>query len=283
MTTEAAATTAAPAETAVETASNDTQTTTAAPAETAPAQESTAPTFKVPDAYKEKPWAEKLKSEEDLYKQIDNLSGLVGKKTLPPINLKEATPEQLETHFNTYRPENKEAYKFGEGSDPEFTTGVSEVLYNVGISEYQGNKLIPAYQALEKKAMEKATSADGFKAVMTEQFGEKFDGIVVNSTKVFKDNLSEKNQQILDSMPNQYLGAVYELAHKMSEKIDAVKKQYGVVENGDAHLNKGGQIAKADITEVRKGLRAKLADMDNRPHTQQEKDVLLAELDKTYR
>jgi len=31
------------------------------------------PDFKVPDAYKDKPWANKIKTEEDLYKQIDNL------------------------------------------------------------------------------------------------------------------------------------------------------------------------------------------------------------------
>lgn len=237
--------------------------------------------YKIPDAYKEKPWASKIKSEEDLYKQIDNLTGLVGKKSVAP-DFKTATPEAIEEYFAGLRPADKKAYQFGEGVDEAYVGSVADILYENGISEFQANKLIPAYQALEQKQLEAATSADGFKAVMTEGFGEKYDAVVAHAEGHFKTALSESSQQLLDVMPNQFLRPLYEMAEAHRKAIADLKKQYGVEENGDAHIEKGGTVQPQDITKVRADLRRQISEIDARPHTAAERQKLVDDLHNTY-
>lgn len=254
----------------------------AAPSETPAPVNGEQPSFKVPDAYKDKPWASKIKNEEDLYKQLDNLDQAIGKKSVMP-DPKTAKPEEMDAYFAKLRPTDKAAYKFGEGVDPTFTGGVADILFESGISEYQAQKLIPAYQALEQKNLEAATSSDGFKETMTNRFGEKYDATVNAITQEHKKFVSKADQQVMETMPNEYLGVVYNVTKHYQDQIASLKKEYGVSENGDAHLRGNGPIPAENLVEARNKIRGDLATMDNRPHTQQEKQVLLDKLDATYR
>jgi hypothetical protein len=233
--------------------------------------------YKIPDAWKDKPWASKIKSEEDLYKQIDTLDALKGKKSIVP-DFKTAPKEEIEAYLAGLRPADKSEYAFGEEGtfDPEFVGSVSDMLYEAGVSSYQANNvIIPKYQALERARMEAATSADGFKDVMVKSFGEKYDGVVQAVVKEHKQHLTPEDQGILDTIPNEYLGVVYRLTENM-------RKAYGVQEKGDAHLNKGGAVQTTDINAVRSDLRQKIAALETRPHTVQEKQKLVDELQATY-
>lgn len=224
--------------------------------------------FSVPDEWKEKPWASKIKSEEDVYKQIDSLSGLVGKKTVVP-DFDKAQPEEIEEYFTMTRPQDKTAYKFGEGADEIFTGAVGDIFLKNGVSAYQGNKIIEGYQAYEKTALEEARSADGFKAEMTKSFGEKFDVNVSAVVKEHKAHLSTEDQALMDSMPNTYLGAVYRLT-------SALQKAYGASETGAA-AEGGGAVIPQDHDAALKEINAKIAALDVKPHSQQEKDKLISE------
>lgn len=228
--------------------------------------------FKVPDEYKDRPWAAKVKNEADLYKQIDNLSSLAGKKQIPAPD---AEAKVWDEFYNGLRPESVDAYNFGENHpNPEFAKSVGQVLYDAGISKHQAEKIIPAYQALEQKMFEAQTSADGFKEVMTKSFGEKYDGAVASVVKEHKQHLSAEDQKIMDAMPNEYLGAVYRLTA-------AMQKAYGVEESG-AHTGKSGAPAVEDIAKVRSGIRQEIAQLESRPHTAAEKQALVDKLQKTY-
>ncbi len=241
------------------------------------------PAWKVPDAYKEKPWAAKLKSEDDLYKQLDALDTAVGKKHRTP-DFKTATPQELDEYFNTLRPTDKAAYKFGEENtfDPEFTGSVADMLYNAGVSEHQAAKLIPAYQAVERQRLEQATSADGFKSVMAKSFGDKYDGVVAGVVAEHKQHLSVDDQKLLDTIPNEYLGVVYRLTEKMRADKANIVKQYGAHENGDAHAQNNVQVQAVDMDAKRADLRKKISDIGQRNHTAEEKQKLIDELQATY-
>lgn len=231
--------------------------------------------FKILDAYKDKPWAFKIKSEEDLYKQIDTLDQLKGKKHAYPGQ--DATPEELDKYFEGLRPESADKYNFGENHpNPEFAKNVGELLFNAGISEHQAKKIIPAYQAMEQAALEAATSADGFKAEMTKSFGEKYDAAVAGVTKEFSQHLTADDQKLIDAIPNQYLGVVYRLTA-------AMQKAYGVEDNGDAHAqNKSGQQQQTDWREEARAISEQIRQLETRPHTAQEKQDLINKRQSLY-
>lgn len=232
--------------------------------------------FVLPDEHKDKPWASKVKSQDDLYKQIENLTAVAGKKNAYPEA--DATTEQLDEYFNGLRPESKDAYDFGEDHpNPEFAGAVGDLLFDAGLSKHQADKLIPAYQAMEKAALDEATSAEGYKAEMTGIFGEKYDAGVVAVTNEHKQHLSTEDQQLMEAIPNQYLGMIYRLTTSM-------QKAYGANEGGGGnHSAKGGTTSAVDVNKQRSGLRQEITDLGKGMHTAQQKQDLIDKLDATYR
>lgn len=246
-----------------------------------PAKPAEPSAYKIPDAHKDKPWAKNVKSEEDLYKELDGLSSLKGKKHIAP-DFKASTPDEIEAYFATTRPADKTAYQFAEGADPAFSGSMADAMWEAGVSDYQFDKIKGAYDKLEASTMEKATSADGFKEVMSQNFGEKYDALVVQGQKIFKENLTPEQQKILDVMPNAYVAPLYQLVQKYEAKIEQMKKDYGVNENGNAHLENKGGFQPPDIGKVRSELRGKIRDIEARPHTAADKQKLVDDLQATY-
>jgi hypothetical protein len=232
--------------------------------------------FILPNEYKDKSWAEKIKSQDDLYKQIDNLSSIAGKKHVYPSA--DATPEEITKYYEGLKPESKDVYNFGEDHpNPEVASKFGDMLYNANISKHQAQPLIEAYQAFEKEALEQATSEQGFNQEMTDRFGKDYDKVVSGVSNVLKANVSEDTQKIIDSMPNQYLGAVY-------EAINSLKDAYGANEGTDKIHGEGGNPPSTpDINKVRADLRNKIAVIETRPHTADEKQELINKLNETYK
>lgn len=239
------------------------------------------PAFKIPDAYKDKPWASKIKSEEDLYKQIETLDALKGKKHIAP-DFKTAKPEELEAYYSTTRPETKEAYAFAEGADEGFKTGMSDAMWNAGISEHQFGIIKGTYDKMEKAAFEAATSADGFAEVMKANFGDKYDGIVVTGENAFKARLSKEQGELLNVMPNQFTAPLYALVQSYEKTISDLKAEYGVTEKGDAHTGATGSVQGQDVAKTRTEIRKSIADLEKGPHTAEAKQKLVDQLHATY-
>lgn len=238
--------------------------------------------FQVPEAYKDKPWVSKVKTLDDAFKQIDNLDTLVGKKHRFPDH-QTATPQELDEYYNSLRPAEKTAYKMPETFDAAHAGDVGDMLHLAGLSEHQASKLLPAYEAFEKKRMEEATSADGFKDVMTKNFGEKYDALVVSAQNAFKELLTPEQRQTLDVIPNAFLAPVYAIVQKYEAKLEAIKKEYGVKENGDAHMNAGGAPpAGQNWSEQVAAKRKEIAALETRMHTADEKQRLTDDLYKLY-
>jgi hypothetical protein len=246
---------------------------TASPTKTAPPAEQPK-AWALPEAHKTKPWASKVKTEDDLYKQIDNLDSLVGKKHAVP-DFKTAKPEDIEAFYSQLRPAEKTAYQFGEGADQEFVGTFQESFYKNGISENQAKALVADYQKLEAAKIEAMTSADGFEAEMTKSFGDKYDTHVSAVVAEHKQHLSPEDQALMDKIPNAYLGVVYRLT-------SAMQKAYGANETG-AQVGAGaGKASPVDPLAQRKALRAEINSIKDRPHTAQELQAKIDALQKTY-
>lgn len=266
--------------------SGDTTSTPAKDASSAPAPDAKPPAnpdpspspqpsdYKIPDEYKDKPWAAKIKSEADLYKQLDHLNSAVGKKTIAP-DLAKATDAEREEYYAQTRPKELAEYKFGETTDPIISQGMGESLMKNGVSAVQANAIIADYQANEQKLLAAQFSPDGMKEAMKTAFGDDWEKVSGATRNALKTVMSPEDNAMLDNLPNPYIALVY-------RTMGSVAKAYGVTESG-AHTEAGkGNPAPTDITSVRQGLRDSIAALQRRPHTAQEKEVLVGQLRKTY-
>lgn len=234
--------------------------------------------FKLPDEYKDKPWAAKVKSQDDLYKQIDNLSTLVGKKAVVP-NLKEATPEEREAFYAQLR--GKDAGEYVIPVNPAFPTPpetqpvVAKLFMDNGVSPTQADAIIKGYQELGAKQVAAQFDPDGFKSSMLTAFGSDWEKTTGQVRNTIKGMMNADDQKALDAIPNSQLGVVY-------RTLGNVIKAYGIKETDSAHFAGSGKAAPTDVTAVRQGLRDQLASLSMRPHTAAEQQQIIAKLNDTY-
>ncbi len=243
------------------------------------------PDFVLPDEFKDKTWAEKVKSQDDLYKQIDNLNTLAGKKNAYPEA--DATPEQLNEYYGGLRPETAEVYDFGKDHpQPEVAKQFGEMLFNANVSEHQSKSLIPAYNEHQKNLVADATSAEGFEKIMTEKFGKDYDAVATRGEaamkEIFKDD--KEGGELFNVMPNKYTANLYKITEHHIKEIAALKEQYGAKEGGDdLHNQKGGTPpAGVDIVTQRTNMRQEIRDLEKGMHTADQKQALVDKLQATY-
>ena len=247
----------------------------------ADADKAKASDFVLPDEYKEKPWAAKIKSTEDLYKQVDNLTALVGKKNAYPAA--DATPEQLNEYYTGLRPESADKYDFGEGDFPSADI-FKEMLFKSNVSPHQAKPLAEAFKAYQANAIAEMTSEAGFKEVMTKQFGENYQPIVDKCDNAMKLFYTEAEQKAISSLPNEYHGLFYKLNNSYLTEIANIKDQYGVKEGGDStHSEKGGiPNGGVSVETKRSEIRKQIRELEKAPHTAQQKQALVDALQATY-
>jgi|GEM_PF-4786900 len=234
--------------------------------------------FKLPDEYKDKPWAAKIKTQDDLYKQLDNLDKLVGKKGIPP-DLAKATPEEREAFYAQLRPASVDEYKFpdtGTPMPPEMKTAVQEMFMKNGISAVQANDIITAYNALGEQQTKAMFDPQQFEQTLESAFGKDWKPVVANIRGNLKGMMSEADQKALDNLPNAYLAVVYRTLGNVAQK-------FGVKETDGAHFNGPGNAGTVDINAQRDSIRNEMRAMSSRPHTAQELAALRTKLADTYK
>lgn len=239
------------------------------------------PPYKIPDAYKDKPWAAKIKSEDDLYKQIDNLTALVGKKIVVP-DLTKATDAEREEYYAQTRPKDVAEYDFGESVDPLISKGMGESLMKNGVTAVQANAIIKDYQTAEKALLAAQYDPAGIQAAMEPSFGKDWQTFT-GQTKLMLDKImTPEDSQLLDNLPNAYISLIYRTLGNTIKAVDKVAKDYGMKETA-AHILAGGAAPTVvDMTVKRETIRAELAKMIHRPHTVAEVAAKRKELADTY-
>lgn len=237
------------------------------------------------EPYKEHSLVKKLRGSgehitvETLLKDSIAKEELIGKKSAP-FDYENSTENEIKDHITSTTPENVDAYNWGdegavEADDKEF---FGEMLRDMGIPAYKGNKMIEKYLGKQKEVKDAMFSKDGFTKELQKQFGEgetykKTAGEVTNT---IKGNLNAEDAKALDSMPNQYLGLIYKLTHNMM-------KQYGVVEGEDRGAGGGAGAGAGNVDEIRSAIRKEIAALTSKPHTAEQKKTLSDKLTATYK
>ena len=246
--------------------------------------------FQLPDEYKEASWASKVKSQDDLYKQLDNLSGLVGKKTIKPIDYETASDQEIADYHKSLAPEKgMEAYGFKDMDDP-VSKVVGEAFVELGVNEYQGQKFLekvnPVLEQMVTSIKAEETSAEGYEALAKEAFGDEYEAQVSTAANQLKNHASENDQKVFDEVDNKTRIAIDRTVNAISkayeDRIQAILDEHGVKESGAQASGKTGSPA-TDVKDTQRALRQQIRDLDNRPHTAQEKQELINKLNATYK
>lgn len=239
--------------------------------------------FKLPDEHKDKPWASKVKSEADLYAQLDTLTALKGKKMIVP-DLTTASEAEREEYFKLTRPANGiEGYSFGDAPiDPIIKDAVGQSLLKNGLTAFQANEVIKDYQAAEGKLLAAQYDPEAIKTTMTEAFGDKWETVVGATKNALNGIMTPEDGTLLDNLPNTYMALVYRTFGNVLQAVEKVRSAYGIKES-TAHILAGsGAVQPTDVNAVREGLRAKIAGLHHKPHTNAEKAALQKQLADTY-
>lgn len=231
-------------------------------------------TFKLPDEYKDKPWASKIKSESDLWKQVENLQALAGKKTIIP-DLSKATPEEREAYYAALRPKSVDEYGLAQLTDDFMLPGVKAALADgmlkEGISPVQAKPILEKLAAASQEAQLAAFDPKNFaaEAEKVEGLGKGYEPKVVQNA--LKSVLSpDAYAGIMENIPNANLVQIH---RAMKEIIDA----YGIKESG-SHVEAPLGTQKTVDPEARsKELFNEIVALSKRPHTQEEKQKLIDE------
>jgi len=243
--------------------------------------------FAIPDVYKDKPWAAKVKSSDDLWKQLENTQSLIGKKAIAP-DFKTATPKEIEDYYAQMRPADKSEYQFDETIAPEQKGAYADLLHKHGISAKQGNDLIKDYVALQNTQAAKLFDNDAFVADMKKSFGDNYKEVAFKEVSdILKSQLSEADFKMIDiDMPNVYAAAVYKATAKLQkdykELAANLHKKYGVTESAAA-ANAPATVGTVDIESQANKLRDDIKAISRRNHTAEEKQALVNQLANLYK
>lgn len=231
--------------------------------------------FSVPDEYKDRGWASKVKSQDDVWKQIDNLDTLNGKLAAKAttFDYDNATPEEIEKHFDSMRPKTSKDYTFerGESEDEEKMEMVKEVFHKSGVTDFQAKKLAEGLREFRAKELAKAFNAEDYEKTMEEAYGKDYKKTVGQAANLMKTVLPQEDVEFFDKyFPN----AQAEWVIKYSE---AIRKHYGVVD-GDKGLGGEGIVKGEDLDKQRKEVFKQITSLSGKPHTEAEKKTLLEKL-----
>lgn len=229
------------------------------------------PDFIVPEAYKEKPWAAKIKSPDDLWKQVEGLQSVVGKKHLTP-DFTTATPEEVENYFKEIRPKDKADYKLPDNTTEQMKNTQAEMFYDSGLNVYQAEKLAKRYREHEDGVIREMTDRTKFSEMLKTTHGDQTTKVIdlVNRSAEINLGVDSEEYKSIYRLPNQSLVGIYTLVNK-------ILAQHGITEIGAAG-GTGGGGSSTDYVADAAGIRKQIIEIDRRPHTTQEKQTLIDKL-----
>lgn len=228
--------------------------------------QTTEPQFAVPEAYQDKPWVEKIKSPDDLWKTLDNAQSALGR---PRIPAPDAPDEDWDKFYaNAGRPESPDKYAFSEvkglpeGFDVKpFQEKAGSILHAAGLNNKQADKV---FQLFIEAEMAAATANGQTMKAKQAELDKQYDEIV---KATFGDKYGEAEKVALAAfdkfVPKELAGAKADIANNpkalaamvailssQNAEIEKIKKEYGA----EGSLTSGEQTTSKGIDETRKEL-----------------------------
>jgi len=201
--------------------------------------------MKAPDLYKDKGYMKNIVDDkgettaERLFKEVDELQTLKGKKYLP-FDHANATEEEAQAHIDATKPENAEVYKVEGLVPPGKESAIQGIFHEAGAEPHKADKIIKGYLAYEQSEMAKLTNPEDFKEQLKTSFGDDFEAIAKGVGDAMKGVQSEDDQKIMGVMTNPQLSMVYRL-------VNTLVKDYGIdTKNIKTPLGGGGMGSVVD-------------------------------------
>lgn len=230
--------------------------------------------FSVPDAYKDKPWSAKIKTQDDLWKQLDNTQTLVGKKSVIP-DFEKGDQKEIDEYIGQLRPKDKSAYKLADTIPEEERGPIVDILHEAGLPAPIANKMMEKMMAHVLGLSSKMYDRDDFFKAAEGKFGAGYKDTIGKAKQLVNGVIPKELAERIDAMPNEYHVAFY-------EGLKAIMDKYGATESGAP--GEGGEGAGADNKEeARKAIRAEIATLEKKPHTVEQKMALQNKLADTYK
>ena len=232
-----------------------------------PTSEEPTNSFSIPDDYKDRGWAEKIKSNDDLFKAYDNAQSLIGKRPAG-IPSQDASDDEWNQFYKAMGRPDEPNYEFTdpeglpEGFDPTpFKKQAAKILHEAGLTPKQADKVYNEYlkMELESAGSQQEQSAEQQKQLdeqydqlTKEHFGdesEKYENLLKEDfSKHVPQSLKETFAKLTD-MPD-VLTALMAYTKGKQGEIDRVKKEYGQ----EGSVTTGSQTTGQSIDEVRREL-----------------------------
>ncbi len=245
------------------------------PAPADPAAPPAANDFTLPDEYKEKGWAKNIKSQDDVYKMLDNAQAMAGKKFAIP-DPETASQDDVEAYYNELRPKDVSEYKFADGTADEAKAAYGEMFHKHGLSVRQQEGVTADFNGMLEQMQADMTSSDGFVEEMTNSFGDKYEARAGQISAQLKTMMTPDDLQSIEAMPNKHLGVMYRF-------MDKVLNDYGVNNSGAAAGVDAGAAGAVNVKEKRETLHKKINELSGkRGVTAEEKSKLIKEYTKTF-
>lgn len=226
--------------------------------------------FAVPEAYKDRPWVEKVKSSDDLWKTLDNAQSLIGKRPAG-IPGPDATPEEMAKFYAAWgRPESPDKYEFKDVEGLPKETDISpwkqkaaKFFHDVGLNQKQADQLwqmylkdqVAMFGEMQGKSKEQQAALDAeFDKVSKEHFGDGFDAASKRTQETVARLVPEALRSAYADLADKpkALAAVVSLVEGMNKEMEALRKEYGA--EGKLPGGDGGGTPGKSLEDMRKEL-----------------------------
>lgn len=219
--------------------------------------------FVIPDEYKDKEYTKGLKSNDDVWKMLDNAQKKIGEKTIVAgIPGENATEEEIKNFNKLWGvPEKAEDYKieadeamtamYGE-EDKAVLGQFKELLHKAGANEKQAAILKEGYNKiitgiLDSKKAEIAAADKQFDELVTKTFGDRQDKVLDNAKKLINEFAPEGFKDRMHTIPSEQLVV-------LAGVLDGIREKYIEEDqlSGGSGASSGMSLdtAKAEIHKV---------------------------------
>jgi len=221
--------------------------------------------FTIPDSYKDRGWAEKIKSTDDLWKGYDNAQSLIGKRPAG-IPSNDASDDDWNQFYKAMGRPDEPKYDFNdpeglpEGFDTSsFKEQAAQILHKAGLNTKQADAVYQEYLKLElesanqqgtQSAEQQAALEEQFEKLTKEHFGDDVDKYTELTKLEFDKHVPQSLKETftkLTDMPD-VLTALMAYTKSKQGEIDRIKKEY----NAEGSLSSGEQSASRNIEDVHK-------------------------------
>lgn len=189
----------------------------------------------VPEAFRDRDWLKPIKSQEDLYTQVDNLQKKLGER-VPVIPGAEASQEEWDTFKASCRPKNAADYEIpvpeGQERNEAVEGKVKELFHSAGLTPKQAQEISQGFDSLVEEIKGESAQQDvDFDKLATETFGERTDKVLANAKEMLRANVPENFKELVEGLPNEQLiimSSVLDSVHQKYIKEDRIGSDSGV-------------------------------------------------------